>query len=147
MALAAGTRPSTRWRHRATVGVAAVSATLCLSALLGWIVPSSNQAWREAVSANVAKGMLVIVPAALVLHGLTPAALVDLAFGLIAVYAATAIFYRIQPGLTQFPIDAGRWVRQAIVVGATSFIALGTHYASMPDPLSVLGELLEFTPR
>jgi phytol kinase len=103
--------------------------------------------WREAVSANVAKGMLVIVPAALVLHGFTAAALADLGFGLIAVYAATAIFYRIQPGLSQFPIDAARWVRQAIVVGATSFIALGTHFASMPDPLSVLGEILEFTPR
>lgn len=50
MALAAGTRPSTRWRHRATVGLAAVSATVCLSALLAWIVPTSNQAWREAVS-------------------------------------------------------------------------------------------------
>jgi phytol kinase len=104
-------------------------------------------AWRKAVSANVAKGMLVVVPAALVLHGFTPAAIADLAFGLIAVYAATAIFYRLQPRLSEFPVDAARWIRQALVVAATSFIALGTNVASTPDPLSVLGELLELTLR
>lgn len=50
MALAAGTRRSTRWRHRATLGMVAMTTAICLSGLLGWIVPVSNQAWREAIA-------------------------------------------------------------------------------------------------
>ena len=50
MALSAGTHATARWRHRATLGVAAVTTVVCLSALLGWLVPTSNHAWREAIA-------------------------------------------------------------------------------------------------
>jgi len=93
--------------------------------------------WRQAVSANVAKGMLVIVPSVLVLDRFTASTLLDLAFGLIAVYAATVLFYRLQPGLSSFPVDAGRWIRQALVVAAASVLALGLHFGAMPDPASL----------
>lgn len=93
--------------------------------------------WRQAVSANVAKGMLVVLPSVVVLDGFTASALTDLGFGLIAVYAATALFYRLQPRLTEFPVDAGRWIRQGTIVAATSVIALGLHFGAMPDPGSL----------
>ena len=50
MALAADSRASTRWRHRAILGMVAMTTAICLSGLLGWIVPVSNQAWREAIA-------------------------------------------------------------------------------------------------
>jgi hypothetical protein len=69
----------------------------------------------------------------LVLDRFTLSALLDIAFGLIAVYAATALFHRLQPGLSSFPVDAGRWTRQALVVSATSVVALGLHPGAAPD--------------
>jgi hypothetical protein len=62
------------------------------------------------------------------MDGFTWAVLLDLAAGLLAVYAATAIFYRVQPWLGEFPVDARRWIRQSVVVATTSAIALGIHY-------------------
>jgi phytol kinase len=93
--------------------------------------------WRRAISTSVAKGMIVVAPAVLVIDGLSVAAALDLAAGLVALYAATALFYRVQPALASFPVDAGRWVRQAIIVAATSTIALGIRYEALPRvPLS-----------
>jgi phytol kinase len=116
---------------------ACFASNVAIIALVRHKLVAPDLAWRQAVSANVAKGMLVMVPSVLALDRFTISTLLDLAAGLIAVYAATAIFYRLQPGLTTFPVDAGRWTRQALVVAATSVLALGIHHSAMPDPTSL----------
>jgi len=116
---------------------ACFASNVAIIALVRHKLVAPDLAWRQAVSANVAKGMLVMVPSVLALDRFTISALLDLAAGLIAVYAATAFFYRLQPGLTTFPVDAGRWTRQALVVAATSILALGIHHGAMPDPRSL----------
>ena len=112
---------------------ACFGSNVAIIALVRHKVVAPELHWRQAVSANVAKGMLVVVPSVLVLDRFTLSALLDIAFGLIAVYAATAIFHRLQPGLSSFPVDAGRWTRQALVVSATSVVALGLHPGATPD--------------
>jgi phytol kinase len=102
--------------------------------------------WRQALSANVAKGMLVIVPAVLAVDGFTLVAALDLAACLLALYAAAALFYWLQPALETFPVDAGRWVRQAAIVAGTSTLSLGIRYGALPrvsllDVLQTLGTL------
>lgn len=52
MALAASTRSTTAFRHRAMAGLAAILTAVSLAALLGWIVPAANQSWRETLSAR-----------------------------------------------------------------------------------------------
>jgi phytol kinase len=99
---------------------------------------------RRAISTSVVQGLLVLVPPALAFDGLALNAVFQLAFGFIAVYVATVLFYAAQPGLSDFPNDAGRWLRQVIIVTATSTLALGLHYGvllvvSMPT----LRDLLE----
>ena len=110
---------------------ACFGANLAIIALVSHKFADPGVAWRSAVSTSTAKGMLVVLPSVLVMDGFTWAALLDLAAGLLAVYAATAIFYRVQPWLGEFPVDARRWVRQSVVVAATSAIALGIHYGVM----------------
>jgi len=75
----------------------------------------------------------VVVPSVLVMDGVTTAGALDIAACLIAVAAATAIFYRMQPGLADFPVDARRWILQSITVAATSTLALGIHYGAPPS--------------
>lgn len=112
---------------------ACFGANVAIIALVRQKFANPGVPWRRAVSTNVAKGMLVIVPSVLVMDGFTGAALFDLAAGLLAVYVATALFYRLQPGLETFPVDAGRWFRQSGIVAATSTIALGIRYGALPD--------------
>ena len=87
---------------------------------------------RDAVSIATARGMLVVAPAVVFQSGFTLAAAVDLASCLIAVYAATAVFARLQPDLAREPLDASRWMRQVAIVAATSCIAIGIHYGAVP---------------
>jgi len=87
---------------------------------------------RDAVSIATARGMLVVVPAVVFQSGFTLAAAIDLASCLIAVYAATAVFARLQPDLAREPLDASRWMRQVGIVAATSCIAIGIHYGAVP---------------
>ncbi len=87
---------------------------------------------QPAIAASVAKGLLVVVPAVFLLDGFTVAAAIDLAFGTLSVLTATALFYRLQPALSTFPVDGWRWFRQATIVTAASTIALGLHYGSLP---------------
>jgi phytol kinase len=112
--------------------VACFGANVAIIALVRHKFAVPDLPWRRALSANVAKGMLVVVPSVLVMDGFTVAAALDIAACLIAVYAAAAIFYRMQPGLADFPVDAGRWVRQSLAVSATSTLALGIHYGTVP---------------
>ena len=59
-------------------------------------------------------------------------ALVDLAGCLVAIYAGTATFARLQPKLADEPFDTSRWVRQVAIVAVTSCIAVGIHYSAVP---------------
>lgn len=89
-------------------------------------------ALREAVSIASLRGMLVVVPAVVVQSGITVNALVDLAGCLVAIYAGTATFARLQPKLADEPFDTSRWVRQVAIVAVTSCIAVGIHYSAVP---------------
>ena len=68
----------------------------------------------------------------LVQSGLTIAAALDLAGCLVALYVSTALFCRLQPDLGSEPVDAPRWIRQVLIVAATSTIAIGLHFSSVP---------------
>lgn len=78
----------------------------------------------HAISVNVAKGMIVVVPSVLVMDGLKFKAWLDMGVCLMAVSAATAIFYRLQPALSTFPVNGPRWARQAAVAAAASALGL-----------------------
>jgi len=110
---------------------ACFGADLAIIALVREKFARPELGWRQAVSSTVAKGMLVIVPTVLALDGIALTVAVDLAFALLALYAATALFYRLQPALSTFPVDGGRWLRQALIVTATSVIALGFNYSTL----------------
>jgi phytol kinase len=113
--------------------VACFGANVAIIALVRHKFAVPDLPWRRALSANVAKGMLVVVPSVLVMDGVTTAGALDIAACLIAVAAATAIFYRMQPGLADFPVDARRWILQSVTVAATSTLALGIHYGAPPS--------------
>jgi phytol kinase len=107
---------------------ACFGANLAILALVTERFAEPEVPWRITVSKCAARGMLVVVPSILIMDGFSLQALLDLAAGLLAVYAATAIFCRVQPGIESFPLDPGRWLRQSVVVAVTSTIALGIHY-------------------
>ena len=113
------------------------------SAIMGLMRLKAHVPWiadRDAVSVATARGLLVVAPAVLVQSGLTIAAALDLAGCLVALYVSTALFCRLQPDLGSEPVDAPRWIRQVLIVAATSAIAIGLHISSVPrlDPLSLL---------
>jgi hypothetical protein len=58
------------------------------------------------------------------MDGATMKALLGVGVCLMAVLAATALFYRFQPALSTFPVDGPRWVRQAVIVVLASALAL-----------------------
>jgi phytol kinase len=95
-------------------------------------VPSISA--REAISVATAKGLLVVLLPVLAQSGLTIAAALDFAGCSVAVYAATALFYRLQPNLAEEPLDAPRWIRQMAIGATTSAIAIGLHYSAVPRP-------------
>lgn len=110
---------------------ACFAADLAIIALIREKTATPEVGWRVAVSSAVLKSMVVIVPTVLALDGFALIVAIDLAFGLLAVYVATAVFYRLQPALSTFPVDGGRWLRQAVVATAASVIALGFNYTSL----------------
>jgi hypothetical protein len=104
--------------------VACYAVNVAIIALLRQKFAVPNVRWFRALWANVAKGMIVALPSILLMDGLTLKALLDLAACLGAVLAATALFYRLQPALSTFPVDGPRWIRQSLIVAWTSVIAL-----------------------
>jgi phytol kinase len=107
---------------------ACFAANVAIIGLVREKVALPNLTARVAISRNVALGMIVVLPSALAFGGLRPLAALDLGAGLLAVYIATALFYRLQPALSAFPVGPARWLRQAIIVSACSTIALGIRY-------------------
>jgi phytol kinase len=104
--------------------VSCYAANVAIIALVRHKFAVARVPWSRALAANVAKGMIVAVPAILLVDGLTIKAVRDGSACLLAVLAATALFYRLQPALATFPVDGPRWVRQALIVAATSPLAL-----------------------
>lgn len=83
--------------------------------------------WPRAISTNVAKSTILVIPCVLAIDGFTVLALFDIGACIASVFAATALFYRLQPSLSSFPVDGSRWIRQASIVAVTSTLALGIH--------------------
>jgi phytol kinase len=104
--------------------VACYAANVAIIGLLRHKFAAPDVRWYRVLSANVAKGMIVAVPSILFMDGVTMNALFDLTACLAVVLAATALFYRLQPALSTFPVDGPRWIRQAVIVAWTSVIAL-----------------------
>jgi phytol kinase len=104
--------------------VTCYAANVAIIALVRHKFATPDLSWSHALSANVAKGMIVAVPAILLMDGTTMKALLEASVCLMAVFAATALFYRFQPALSTFPVDASRWIRQAGIVAAASGLTL-----------------------
>lgn len=104
--------------------VSCYAANVAIIALVRHKFAAPNLSWFHALSINVGTGMIVAVPSILMNDGLTGIALLEVSACLVAVLAATAIFYRLQPALSTFPVDGPRWIRQALIVAITSAIAL-----------------------
>lgn len=90
----------------------------------------------SAIFINTAKSLVIIIPSVLVMDGFDVGAGLNVGACLVAVLAATLLFYELQPGLDTFPVDAGRWLRQATIVAATSTITLAI-YSQALSPLPI----------
>ena len=112
--------------------VSCYAANVAIIALVRHKFAAPNLSWFQALSINVGTGMIVAVPSILMKDGLTGIALLEVSACLVAVLAATAIFYRLQPALSTFPVDGPRWIRQALIVATTSAIALVPLYPFHP---------------
>jgi phytol kinase len=80
-------------------------------------------ALRPTLTMSIAAGMLIVVPSMLAAYGPAMSAVLGTAAAFVATAAAAAVFYLIQPAIASLPVNAGRWVRQAIVVGVASLLA------------------------
>ena len=112
--------------------ISCYAANVAIIALVRDYFATPERHWSRALATNVGKGMIVAVPVILIMDGLTWKALADFAACLVAVSAATALFYRLQPEITTFPVDGARWVRQSLIVTAASVIALLPYLRSAP---------------
>ena len=113
--------------------VSCYAANVAIIALVRHKFATPEVGRLNALSANVARGMIVVAPSILMMDGLTLAALLDMSACLVAVFTATELFYRLQPALSTFPVDGPRWIRQAVIVTGTSAIALLPYFHSAPS--------------
>jgi len=104
--------------------VSCFAANVAVIALVRHKFATPEVAWAQAIAINVSTGMIVAVPSILVMNGPTWKALLDLSSCLLAVLVATALFYKLQPALSSFPVDGPRWVRQAAIAAGASALAL-----------------------
>jgi phytol kinase len=102
----------------------------CFAADLAIIAVTRHKHVRPQVGAvrlvlvNAAKGLgIVLVPSALI-FGVGPADALAAGLAALGVVLATAAFVWLQPQLDSYPLDADRWVRQAICVSLTSALPL-----------------------
>jgi len=112
--------------------VSCYAANVAIIALVRDCFAAPDRHWSRALAINVGKGMIVALPAILIMDGFTLRALADLGACFVAVSAGTALFYRLQPELTTFPVDGPRWLRQSLIVAGTSVIALLPYLRSAP---------------
>jgi len=105
--------------------VACYSMNMAVVTLVRTMYLEPHKPWREALSYSAATGMLVAIPALLVVYGIGSMTVIGLTAILAAVTGATMAFRCVQPGLTRYPVDTARQMRQAIVVTSGSCVALG----------------------
>ncbi len=103
--------------------VSCYAANVAIIALVRHKFAEPTLRWYRALWINALKGMIVAIPSILLVDGLTIQAAAYVAISFLAVLTAAALFYRLQPGLSLFPVDFPRWTRQAIIVGEASIIA------------------------
>jgi len=104
--------------------VSCFAANVAMIALVRHKFATPEVEWPQAIAVNVTTGMIVVVPSVLLMDGPTWKALLNVSGCLMAVFAATALFYKLQPALSTFPVDGPRWVRQAAIATGTSVLAL-----------------------
>ena len=104
--------------------VSCFAANLAIIALVRYKFATPEVGWARAIAINVTTGMIVAVPSVLIMDGPTWKALLDMSSCLMAVLVATALFYKLQPALSTFPVDGPRWMRQAAIVAGASALAL-----------------------
>lgn len=83
------------------------------------------------LSLATSSGMLIVLPSLLVAYGLSLETLAGIVAALVVIAGATEVFIRIQPGIEDLPIDAGRWLRQASLAAVASAAALGLSGAQL----------------
>ncbi len=113
--------------------VSCYAANVAIIALVRHKFATPNVHWFHALSANALKGMIVGVPSILMVDGLMMKAFLELSVCLIAVVVATALFYWLQPSLSTFPVDRPRWIRQALIVAASSAIMLLPYFCPISE--------------
>ena len=104
--------------------VSCFAANVAMIALVRHKFATPEVGWAQAIAVNVMTGMIVAVPSLLAVDGPTGTAWLNMTSCLIAVFVATALFYKLQPALSTFPVDGPRWVRQASLAAGASVIAL-----------------------
>ena len=85
----------------------------------------------RALTLATATGMLIVIPSVLAGYGPGRVAAAGAIAAFVALAGAAAIFARVQPGIDRMPVDAGRWIRQASVVGVASAAALAFSNAQL----------------
>jgi phytol kinase len=100
------------------------AANLAIIALVRHKFATPEVGWAQAIAINVTTGMIVVVPSVLIMDGPTWKALLDMSGCLMAVLVATALFSKLQPALSTFPVDGPRWVRQAAIAAGASALTL-----------------------
>jgi phytol kinase len=106
---------------------AAFAANLAMIALVRHASWRPDSPMPEALGFSVVRGVLLLVPAILLVDGLTPAAVRNVISGAVAVALAAATFRAVQPAIDRFPVDTARWLRQAAVSIAASSLTLVPH--------------------
>jgi len=104
---------------------ACFGANLAIIALVRVKFAYPQMTMRSAVATGVSTGMIIVLPSLLAVYWLHLMTLTGAAATIIAISVAAVLFYRIQPRLSEMPVDYGRWLRQALVTGGCSIIAFG----------------------
>jgi phytol kinase len=111
--------------------VACYAANTAIITLVRTVFVDPGRTRRRVLSFSAAIGMLVGVPSLVAVYGLRAMTVFGIAASLVAVVAATLVFARVQPRLSDYPVDYWRWLRQAIVVGVGSIVALGIEHGQL----------------
>lgn len=108
---------------------AAFAANLAIIALVRYRHALPESRCSSALLNSCSKGGLLLLPSILLVDGMTPMTLLNLAAGMLAVAVSLLIFALLQPALESYPVDTPRWLRQALITTGGSALALLPHLA------------------
>lgn len=111
------------------------AANLALIALVRDLHVLPGVRWPRLIPVALARGALPLVPSILLVVGLTPLAVIQVAFGLGAITVALCGFCLWQPEAEAYPINPARWARQAVCVAIASLLGL------VPQQLGAIARL------